>query len=170
MKLKLSDYSNIADIVAAVAIVLSLIFVGTQVSDNTQATRSATANAATAITVSAYTAITSSTEASNVWFRGLTDPSSLNDAEKTQFILSSHTFILAFQNSYFLSKEGTLDVEIQASITENLHGVKQLPGFKLYWSQRRLLFMKEFRDYVDEILDSDASSSGAVLYRNSDEN
>ena len=93
MKLKLSDYSNIADIVAAVAIVLSLIFVGTQVSDNTQATRSATANAATAITVSAYTAITSSTEASNVWFRGLTDPSSLNDAEKLNlFCQATHSY------------------------------------------------------------------------------
>ena len=169
MKLKLSDYSNIADVVAATAIVLSLIYVGIQVSDNTQATRSATANSATAITISAYNAITSSTETSDVWFRGMTNPSALNDAEKTQYILSFHIFMLAFQNSYYLSKEGTLDAEIQESVTETLHGVSRLPGFKMYWLQRGKLFMSEFRNYVDEFSDSDLDESGVLLYRISDE-
>lgn len=39
-RLKLSDWSEIADIVAGVAVVVSLIFVGLQVADNTEALRS----------------------------------------------------------------------------------------------------------------------------------
>lgn len=169
MKLKLGDLSNIADVVAAVAIVLSLIYVGIQVSDNTQATRSATANSATAITVSAYTAVTNNIKASDVWFRGLTNPSLLNDAENTQFILQTHTFMLAFQNSFYLSIEGTLDREIQESMTENIEGVKKLPGFQLYWSQRRMLFMKRFREYVDKVAARDGSVNATKLYRKSEE-
>ncbi len=51
MKLKLSDMSNVADVVSAIAIVISLVYAGLQVSDNTKATRSYTANGATALTV-----------------------------------------------------------------------------------------------------------------------
>ena len=52
MKHKLSDYALIAEIISAFAIILSLIFVGFQLSDNAAATRSATANATTASTSS----------------------------------------------------------------------------------------------------------------------
>ena len=41
MKTSLSDFAQIAEIISAVAIVLSLIFVGFQLSDNAAATRSA---------------------------------------------------------------------------------------------------------------------------------
>ena len=47
-KFKLSDYAQIAGIISAFAIVLSLFFVGFQLRDNAKATRSATANAAIA--------------------------------------------------------------------------------------------------------------------------
>ena len=42
MKQRLSDWASIAEIISAVAIVVSLIFVGMQIRDNTVATEAAT--------------------------------------------------------------------------------------------------------------------------------
>ncbi|MFT7314147.1 MAG: hypothetical protein ACI9J5_002289, partial [Paraglaciecola sp.] len=46
MKYKLSEVAEIAEIIGAVAIVLSLVFVGAQLQKNTSATKSASAIAA----------------------------------------------------------------------------------------------------------------------------
>ena len=44
MKLKLTDIANIAEVISATAIIVSLIYVGVQVADSTRAVRSASAN------------------------------------------------------------------------------------------------------------------------------
>ena len=46
MKLKLSDWASIAEILGAIAIVVSLLFVGFQISDSNRETRAATVQAA----------------------------------------------------------------------------------------------------------------------------
>ena len=55
MKYSLKKIALITEIIGGVALFLSLIFVGIQFKENTTATKSATANAANAITVSWYT-------------------------------------------------------------------------------------------------------------------
>jgi hypothetical protein len=55
MKYSLKKIALITEIIGGVALFVSLIFVGVQFKENTTATRSATANAANAITVSWYT-------------------------------------------------------------------------------------------------------------------
>ena len=165
MKLKLSDYSSIADVIAAIAIIISLIYVGIQISYNTRATRSANANSATSIMMAAYATITSSTESSEIWFKGMTDPSTLDDAERVQFFLTVHATFLAIQNSFYLSKEGTLDAEMQEGITNSILAAKDSPGLVLFWSKRRSLFTKEFQIWVDEILASDSLHESSNIYR-----
>jgi hypothetical protein len=48
MKLTLTEIAELAEVIAAVAIVISLIFVGMQLRENTIATKSANANASVA--------------------------------------------------------------------------------------------------------------------------
>jgi len=44
MKIKLSDFASIAEIIGAFAVVISLVYVGVQVNDSAGAVRSAAAN------------------------------------------------------------------------------------------------------------------------------
>jgi len=64
MKLKLSDFAQIAEIISAFAIVLSLFFVGFQLRDNAKATRSATANSSIASLSAWYAGLGLSEQAS----------------------------------------------------------------------------------------------------------
>ena len=164
MKLKLSQYAQIAEIIGAAAIVFSLIFVGFQLNDNAKATRSATANATIASMSSWYAGMGQSQQASAVFMNAIEDPDAYTREQWFQVVMSLHALMLNFQNSFYLAEEGTLDHEIRDSLTSVIAAVKGQPGFERYWEQRRDIFFPEFQSYVDAILASEQENSKG-LYR-----
>jgi hypothetical protein len=73
--------------------------------------------------------------------------------------MNLHGLFLIFQNTYYLANEGTLETQIQYRLTEAIAGVKDQPGLRLFWKQRRSIFLKGFQEYVDSILASDRKNS-----------
>ena len=63
-----------------------------------------------------------------------------------------HAAFLAFQNSFFLAQEGTLDPELREAMTVAIRAIKDLPGMPRYWRQRRSYFLRGFTEYVDGIV------------------
>ncbi len=158
--------ARVAEVIGAIAIVISLVYVGVQVSDSTRAVRSATANDTTAALSSWYSQIGSSREASQIFWNGMTVPESLSPEELFQFIMQAHGIILVYQAAYYLSEEGTLDVELRNSITNTILGLRELPGFLLYWEQRGDLFKADFRRAVNEMVASGTTNPNVErLYR-----
>ena len=159
MKDRLQKISIITEIVGAVAIVVSLIFVGIQFIENTKATKSATAASTIGTISSWYTEMGNNEQSSSLFYNYMADPDSLTSEERFQVIITLHGLFLTFQNSYYLSQEGTLDSRIQESITKAAVGVKDQPGFRLFWKLRRELFFPEFQKHIDEIVDTDIEIS-----------
>jgi hypothetical protein len=131
MKLKLSEMSNVAEIIGAFAIVLSLVYVGVQVKDSAAATRSAAVNDASEAVQSWYLEMGSNRQASDLWFNSMTSPAPLPTNDEFQFMMMMHAVMLGFQHSYLLVEEGTLDADYRDSITFALVAVKDLPGMDL---------------------------------------
>ena len=152
MKLKLSELASIAEVIGAVAIVISLIYVGVQVTDSTQAVRSASANETSAALSSSYIQLGTNQQASQVFRAGVSSPESLSQDELFQYIMQLHGLFFEYQAAYYLAQEGTLDVDLQEAMSNTILGVRDQPGFQLYWGQRRELFKADFREYVDRLL------------------
>jgi len=125
MKYNLKKIALLAEIFGGIAIIVSLIFVGIQFKENTKATKSATANAANAITVAWYSETGNSAQSSQLMWDYVKDPKSItSNAEKYQVTILLHGLFLAFQNSYYLAAEGTLDQNINESLNAALIAVK----------------------------------------------
>ena len=152
MKFKLSEWANIAEIIGAFAVVISLIYVGFQVNDSAGAVRAASANDANVALQNWYLEIGSDQQTSELFYNALTSDEALSNQEEFQFLMMFHGIFLAFQNSFLLAEEGTIDVELREGLTGVLLGVKNLPGMKRYWRQRRSYLHSEFADYVDQLL------------------
>ena len=156
MKYTLKKIALITEIIGGIAILISLIFVGVQFRENTIATKSATANAANAITVSWYTETGNSAQSSQLLWDYIKDPESMTtSAEKFQATILMHGLILSFQNNYYLANEGTLDKNVQKSLTTSISAIKNQPGWQEYWKNRESHFFVEFRDYMNSILTSE---------------
>ena len=125
---------------------------GVQVNDSVSATRSVAANDASVCLQSWYLDIGSNRQASELWFNAMTSPEPLSTHDEFQFILIFHSAMLANQNSYLLTQEGTLDPEIREGLTTAIVAVKDLPGMARYWRQRKYFFHIGFANYVDDLL------------------
>lgn len=166
MNQKLSDWSSLAEIVSAVAIVISLIYVGIQVTESTRAVRSATANETAATISNWYMTLGASPETAETYARAMEDPESVSRGEFLQFMYLSHGILTQYQAAYYTSEEGTLDVELRESLTNVIAGVREMPGFLTYWSQRRTLFEPGFREFIDDLLARGVTNSDLeTLYR-----
>lgn len=156
MSMKLSEWASVAEIIGAAAVIISLVYVGYQVNDNTSAIRSAAANDASVSMQAWYLEMGSNREASDLWFNAMTSPEPLPTHDEFQFMMMMHAVLLGMQNSYLLSKEGTIDAEFREGITTAIVAVKDLPGMGRYWRQRRDFFHSGFSEYVDELLEREA--------------
>jgi hypothetical protein len=150
--MNLQDLASIAEIVGGIAVIVSLIYVGVQVNDNTAAIRSAAASDATTTMQSWYVEMGTNRQASDVWFNAMTSEEPLLPHDEFQFMMSMHVAILGMQNSYLLVEEGTLDTEFREAVTTAIVAVKDLPGMSRYWRQRRGFFHSGFAEYVDGLL------------------
>ncbi len=159
---RLQRWALTAEIIGAIAIVVSLVFVGFQLKESARATKSATANDAHALTISWYTALGNSDSSSDLFFRFITDFDSLSQQESFQAVMLIHAAILSFQNSYYLVEEGSLDERIRNTILEAIVVIKDTDGWKYYWENRRPLFFPEFQNYVDELMKVDRKVSQSI--------
>ena len=164
MKLKLSQYASIAEIIGAFAVVLSLIYVGVQVNDSASAVRAASTNDANAAVQNWYLQIGTDAQTSRVFYDGLISEEPLPTHDEFQFLMVFHGAFLGFQNSYLIAVEGTIDDELVEALTGAIVLVKDLPGTRRYWRQRKTTFHSDFVGYVDGLLDL-KSTSAMDMYR-----
>jgi hypothetical protein len=150
---------SVAEVVGALAVVISLIYVGMQVQDNTRAVRSATANDTTNAISAWYENLATDPQSVEIWYQGMNDPDSLSEQEWLQFLCLVHALMLKYQTAFYLARQGTLDSGISNSNTGTIAGTRELPGTQRYWAQRRSLFEPEFRAYFNDIMVNGVTNS-----------
>lgn len=150
--MKLSEAASWAEIVSALGLVISLIYVGIQVTDNTSAIRSETASNASTEFINWYTHVSSDPDLVDVWLRGVTAPETLDEQQTLRFVFLLHIIMLQFQNNFYLVEERTLDEKMLSAINNTMATIRGTPGFAMYWSQRRELFFPEYQIFVERLM------------------
>jgi len=93
----------------------------------------------------------------------MNDPEALTPEERLQAVFSVHGVLVNFQTSFILADEGTLDDQIKDTILEAIVVVKDKPGFKYYWEQRRAFFYDEFQEYVEQLMKVERTTSNDIF-------
>ena len=150
--MSLEQLGLIADIVGAIAIIVTLVYLAIQVKDSARASRSAAVTDATTAMQAFYQELGSDSATSRLFLEGLRNPDALSEEDRFQYLMMMHSCYLGFQRSFFLAREGTLDVALRDSIGTAMHAVNHLPGIHLYWRQRKGYFQPEFVEWVEDLL------------------
>ena len=139
----------IGEMIGAGAVIASLVYLAKQIKDSARAARSAAVTDATNAIQALYHELGSNSKYSEHFLKGLTDYDSMPEREQFQWLMMMHSWFIAFQRSFFLSQEGTLDVELRDSIGTAIIAVNHLPGLRRYWEQRKSYFQPEFIQWVE---------------------
>jgi hypothetical protein len=106
--MNLNDLANLGQIIGAVAVVISLFYVASQIRQNTNAVRSATAQAVHEHFSIWYNLVAADAELAQIAANGLRDYSSLSEQERVRFVTTFMSFISYSQNAFLKWREGLL--------------------------------------------------------------
>lgn len=113
--------------------------------------------------------IGSDEQTSRLFYRSLMSDQVASNEEEFQFLMMFHGVFLAFQSSYLMAEEGTIDAELVDGLTGAILAVKETPGMQRYWRQRRTTLHPRFVRYVDELLEREGETP-MEIYRTSEAN
>ena len=109
--MSLEELAFLSQIVVAVAIVPSLIFVGVQMHQNTRAVRAAASQAYAATRAQLNSNVTTVGEFARIWRRGVAEPDTLTDDEHVRFLVHMTTLFLNYEAANTQWRHGQLDKE-----------------------------------------------------------
>jgi hypothetical protein len=106
--MNLGDLANLAQIIGGIAVVISLFYVAFQIRQNTNAVRSATAQAVHENYASWYHLLAADSDLSQITVNGLRDYASLSEMERARFVATFMAFLSYSQNAFLKWREGSL--------------------------------------------------------------
>jgi hypothetical protein len=154
--MSLEQASLLAQIISAIAVFASLIFVGVQLQQNTKAVRAASSQAHSATYLGLTTPIVSDTEFSRIWREGMASIDSLSGSEVVRFFAFASGLFRFFESSRVQWLRGQLDNEHWHTIEQQAISFSVQPGIKSFWRMRRHWHCQEFRNWFEMLPESEA--------------
>ena len=134
-RIKLAEVAQIAEIVAAVAVVVSLVYVGMEVRSNTSAVRGAAMQAIATTDADALMTVAADADLSEIIRVGQLNPSGLTEADAFRYRTFMRQFWLSFQNIFQQSELGLIDKSVWQSYLSVICGMWSQTGTRETWSQ-----------------------------------
>ena len=150
--LSLAEVAQVAEIVGAVAVVISLIYVGRELSSNTAAVRAASVQAVSSESGESLRMLAADPTLSRIARIARDDPSSLTPDETYRYAVWSRQRWLAFQNVYFQNELGVLDPRVWDSYHTIICSAVNSAGVEAELANHRGVLGQEFVALVEACL------------------
>jgi hypothetical protein len=147
--MSLEQASLIAQIVSALTIIASLIFVGIQVRQATSALRNSSSQAHAALYTQIISAVIDNGEFASIWRRGLIDPGALDDVEWVRFVAYTSGMFRFYEASRVQWLRGNLDDEHWQNIEQQIRTLGTQPGVQAWWQVRAHWHSTAFRSWFE---------------------
>ena len=138
----------ISEVVGAVAIVVSLVYLAIQIRSQNREARVASIHE---LNESFRNAITSFQDPglAELFARARNDFDSLPEAQRLQFIAMIQGIMRVWEDAYHQHQAGRLSDRIWNAMVVQFCGYLSLPGVMAVWSIRKMAYSEDFRTFVD---------------------
>jgi hypothetical protein len=136
-RIGLSEIAQLAEVVAAVAVVVSLIYVGREVQSNTAAIRAASLQGVANASGEILLTVASDSALSRIRQLGSRDISLLNEAEVYRYGTLIRQTLLTLQNVYFQNELRVLDPRVWAGYHRVICDLWSNAGVQATWDHHR---------------------------------
>ena len=142
----------IGEIIGALAVFLTLIYLALQIRQNTKAVRASAVDASISKVTSVRQSMYENAEVAGIYMKGLADPDDLDEESRTRFRLLMHNILLSVSNIYSQTRFADLSTSTWESQLVLLTRVITSPGGRWFWKEYQMEFEETFREQVDTIL------------------
>ncbi len=143
---------NFGEFVGAIAVVATLIYLTTQIRQNTTALQSAAAQAVHDNFAAWYSSAQGDPSLLSISTKGMRDFPSLSEAETPQFMAHFMAFCSHIQDAFYKWQEGSLSPELWRGWEFVTMNFLTTPGGRGFWDERDYLFADAFQTYVNDVI------------------
>ena len=145
-----SAIAAIAETLAAIGVIASLVYLATQIRQNTRSTRASAFQSAASEAAQDYRLIAGSTETAGIFRIGLQEPDSLTEDESVCFLMAMSAIFRGYENLFVQHRYGTAEEASWAAWRSSLKSMLEAPGAARFWEARGNVFRNDFRTLVAE--------------------
>ena len=140
----LATLSVVAQVVSAIGVVFSLIYLAAQIRQNTRAVRNSTHHALTVTRLDYIALVAQNPDLSRILRIGMQDLALLNEDERQRFHLIMYYLFSAGENFYYQNRQGQLDVEQWERWQGTLRYYFTQPGIRAWFETNPVPFTAGF--------------------------
>jgi hypothetical protein len=149
----LERIANIAEISAAVLVIVSLIYVGIQIRQNTKTVRGSTLQRNTDFWGTLFLRL-AEPEVVRAYGAGLAGQPDIRPVHYTQFFFICRAMFLGLENQYYQFRQGILDDATYLGYERSIQTqLLAFPGFRIWWQQSRSVFSPVFVTHIDSMIE-----------------
>jgi hypothetical protein len=149
--MSLSDLAAIGSFISGLAVLGSLIFVGFQLRQNTQAVRAGASQAHSNNWQQITMEVVESGDFARVWRLGLDGIECLTDDERVRFYAFAGATLRFFEGAHVQWRHGQLDKEHWQNVEKTAIDFTATSGFKFYWAARHHWLSPEFQNWYESL-------------------
>ena len=148
----LQDLGNLGEFVGAIGVVISLVYLGRQMVQNTQSVRAASFNSMVQNSIRLLEHAFRDSEFAEFLARAEADPAKLSHAERVRWDSYMTAVYRHFGNLQYSHRVGTLDHQMWAAYKATLKDHLRVPSWAAWFEEHRHLFSAALGIQVDEAL------------------
>jgi hypothetical protein len=144
-----SRLGALGEFIGGIAVVISLVYVGLQIRQNSNSVRAASQIAIKQLS-SAITSHLSAPDMARIYLHGLKDSSALSGEDRVRFNSLMLSLFGSYEAAFFQSYYGTIPAELQDPANEQARFHLRQPGVKQWWeSGGRARFSEKFVEEIE---------------------
>ena len=147
--LGLEEWANIAQIIASVVVVISLVYVGLEVHQNTKAIQNESHRSTLEMMNSGQLVLATDDEFHRIYSMGLESPADLSDEQWSRFVQFMLPRLGAWEYIYLAKQEGSASQGAWAAFDPYFREVICMPGLTRFFSEYKSAYAPSFVDYVE---------------------
>ena len=140
----------IGEIVGAFAVVMSLVYLASQIQVQNREARVASVHQVIEGYRSSIAAL-HEPEMADIWIQAIDDFDRLTPSQRLRFFVYCTTALRSFEDAYFQWCEGRLEAETWRALTAPLIDAVSTDAFGRFWKLRRHHFRGDFAEYIENL-------------------
>ena len=163
----LQDFGSIGELVSAVAVVVSLVYLAfqirqntRQIEENTKAAQASAFDSSINHTFMARQAIADNEDLARIYLEGSKDPSALSEEELVRYRLVIHNVLWSLWNMQSQARVGELSSETWSAQLATLERIVSTAGFRWFWTNFAQEFGASFQRIVADLEAKQRKSGG----------
>ena len=149
-KPSLSDIGNLAEAVAAVAVIASLVYLGIQIQQNTKAVRASSYQEVANGVTNYMSSLAQNGELARIYVQGSKDLTQLSPEESLRFESALAQLFAKYDVAVYFYQQHLIDEMAIDPYTRLVLLLLESPGIADWWEAAQHFYSENMRDYINE--------------------